>query len=91
MSTLSLERDATVVRLAARPVSSRADYDALVSAYLKLSSKPVIYVSTPVPIPKGTAAGVTTSVILPAIKHVADKYHLTVIDLYGAFDVILAS
>jgi len=47
-----------------------ADYDTLVSTYLNLASKPKVYVSLPVPIPKGAPQGVTTSVILPSIKSV---------------------
>jgi hypothetical protein len=65
------------------------DYDDLVTRYMKLANHPKIYVSTPVPIPfgQGTVAdnGVTTESVVPAIKAVAAKYNLPIIDLYGAF------
>jgi MYXO-CTERM domain-containing protein len=63
----------------------RADYDTLVTTYLNLPNHPKIYVSLPVPIPKGAPTGVTTTVILPAIKSVAAERGLPVIDLYAAF------
>jgi len=65
------------------------DYDDLVTRYMKLSSHPKIYVSLPVPILFGQGTvpdnGVTTSSVLPAIKAVAAKYNLPIIDLYTAF------
>jgi len=63
----------------------RADYDTLVKTYLDLANKPKVYVSLPVPIPKGAPTGVTTDVILPAIRSVADAYGLPVVDLYSSF------
>jgi hypothetical protein len=63
----------------------QADYDRLVATYVNLSSKPKVYVSTPLPIPSGQPIGVTTTVILPAIEAVAAKYHLTIVPLYQAF------
>src|SRR5262249_21918805 len=67
------------------PVKLRADYDTLVTTYLNLANHPKVYVSTPVPIPKGAPTGVTTTVILPAIKSVATERNLQVVDLYPAF------
>jgi MYXO-CTERM domain-containing protein len=63
----------------------RADYEQLVTTYLDLASKPKVYVSLPVPIPKGAPMGVTTNVILPAIRSVADAHGLPIVDLYAAF------
>jgi hypothetical protein len=42
-------------------------------------------VSTPLPIPSGQPAGVTTTVVLPAILAVAKKYQLRIVPLYDAF------
>jgi hypothetical protein len=67
------------------PVKFQSDYDTLVTTYLNLASKPKVYLSLPVPIPKGAPQGVTTSVILPAVKVIADKYGLPIIDLYSSF------
>jgi acyl-CoA thioesterase-1 len=65
------------------------DYDDLVQRYMKLASHPKIYVSTPIPILFGQGTvpdnGVTTESVLPAIKAVAAKYNLPIIDLYTAF------
>jgi acyl-CoA thioesterase I len=61
------------------------DYDALVTTYLELPSKPRVYVSLPIPIPFGMPAGVTTSVMLPAVREVAAARRLPVIDLYTPF------
>jgi acyl-CoA thioesterase-1 len=65
------------------------DYDDLVQRYMKLASHPKIYVSTPIPILFGQGTvpdnGVTTESVLPAIKAVAAKYNLPIIDLYSAF------
>jgi acyl-CoA thioesterase I len=61
------------------------DYDALVATYLDLPSKPKVYVSLPIPIPFGMPAGVTTSVMLPAVREVAAARQLPVIDLYTPF------
>jgi hypothetical protein len=63
----------------------RADYDTLVTSYLNLPNHPKVYVSSPVPIPKGAPMGVTTTVILPAIQSVANERGLPVVDLYSAF------
>jgi hypothetical protein len=65
------------------------DYDDLVQRYMKLASHPKIYVSMPIPILFGQGTvpdnGVTTESVLPAIKAVAAKYNLAIIDLYTAF------
>jgi hypothetical protein len=62
-----------------------ADYETLVTTYLNLANHPKVYVSLPVPIPKGAPTGVTTTVILPAIRDVAAAHGLPVVDLYSAF------
>jgi MYXO-CTERM domain-containing protein len=67
------------------PVQWQADYEQLVTTYLNLPSRPIVYVSTPLPLPKGAATGPTTDIILPAIQNVAAKYHLTIVPLYPAF------
>jgi hypothetical protein len=67
------------------PQHFTADYETLVTAYLNLSSKPRVFVSTPVPIPKGAPMGVTTNVILPTVKDMAAKYNLPIVDLYSVF------
>jgi hypothetical protein len=67
------------------PVEWQADYEQLVTTYLNLPSKPVVYVSTPLPLPMGEATGPTTDIILPAIQNIAAKYHLPVVPLYPAF------
>jgi MYXO-CTERM domain-containing protein len=65
------------------------DYDDLVQRYMKLSSHPKIYASLPIPILFGQGDvpdnGVTTSSVLPAVRAVAAKYNLPVIDLYTPF------
>jgi hypothetical protein len=67
------------------PVKFQSDYDTLVTTYLNLASHPKVYVSLPVPIPRGAPQGVTTNVILPAIQAVAQKYKLPIVDLYASF------
>jgi hypothetical protein len=67
------------------PVKWQADYEELVTTYLNLPSKPVVYVSTPLPLPMGAPTGSTTDVILPAIQNIAAKYHLPIVPLYPAF------
>jgi sialate O-acetylesterase len=71
------------------------DYDDLIQRYMKLASHPKVYVSLPIPIPFGqgdvTDNGVTTSSVLPAIKAVAAKYNLPIIDLYDAFRARIAA
>jgi hypothetical protein len=67
------------------PVKWQADYEQLVTTYLNLPSKPVVYVSTPLPLPMGAGTGPTTDVILPAIQSIAAKYHLPIVPLYPAF------
>ena len=62
-----------------------ADFDELVTTYQKLPTKPQVIVLTPIPIPFGMPVGVTTGVLLPAIKAVAEKYKLPVVDVYPAF------
>jgi uncharacterized membrane protein YgcG len=63
----------------------QADFDELVTTYQKLPSKPQVIVLTPIPIPFGMPVGVTTMILLPAIKAVAAKYNLPVVDVYPAF------
>ena len=67
------------------PAHFLSDYETLVTTYLNLPNKPRVYVSTPVPIPRGAAMGPTTDVILPAIEAIAAKYDLPVVDLYSVF------
>lgn len=67
------------------PAQFQKDYEALLAAYQKLPSKPKIYLSTPVPIPKGAATGPTTDVILPAVRAAAQKFNLPIVDLYSVF------
>ena len=67
------------------PVKWQADYEQLVTTYLNLPTKPIVYVSTPLPLPMGAGTGPTTDVILPAIQNIAAKYHLTIVPLYPAF------
>jgi hypothetical protein len=62
-----------------------ADFDELVTTYRNLPTKPQVIVLTPIPIPFGQPVGVTTTVLLPAIKAVAAKYQLPVVDVYSAF------
>jgi acyl-CoA thioesterase-1 len=64
------------------------DYDDLVQRYQRLASHPIIFVSLPIPIPYGQAApatGVATSSVLPAVRNIANKYHLPIVDLYNPF------
>jgi len=64
------------------------DYDDLVQRYQRLASHPIIFVSLPIPIPYGQATpatGVATSSVLPAVRNVANKYHLPIVDLYTPF------
>ena len=65
----------------------QAAYDGLVMSYLALQPKPQVYVATPIVVPTFDAATQTyvTMVILPAVKAVAAKYNLPLIDLYTAF------
>jgi hypothetical protein len=67
----------------------QADYDDLVQRYMKLSSHPKVFVSLPIPIPNGNGTarenGVTTESVLPAIRAVAAKYSLPIVDLYNTF------
>jgi hypothetical protein len=67
----------------------QTDYDDLVSRYIALPNHPKIYVCTPIPILFGMGTvpdnGTTTESVLPAIKAVAAKYNLPIIDLYAAF------
>jgi MYXO-CTERM domain-containing protein len=67
------------------PVQWQADYEQLVTTYLNLPSKPIVYVSTPLPLPKGAGTGPVTDVMLPAIQNIATKYHLPIVPLYPAF------
>jgi hypothetical protein len=64
------------------------DYDDLVQRYQRLSTHPIIFVSLPIPIPNGQAApatGVATSSVVPAVRNIANKYNLPIIDLYAPF------
>jgi hypothetical protein len=66
------------------------DYDYLVGLYDKLANKPKIYLMTPLPFPTGGNVSTGTqdyikNAILPAVKDVATKRGLTVIDAYAAF------
>src|SRR4051812_24378636 len=67
-----------------------ADYDYLVGVYAKLASKPKIILLTPLPFPVGGNVTAATqdymkNAILPAVKDVATKRGLTVIDVYAMF------
>jgi hypothetical protein len=66
------------------------DYDYLVGIYDKLASKPKIYLMTPLPFPTGGNVSTGTqdymkNAILPAVKDVATKRGLPMIDVYTAF------
>jgi hypothetical protein len=67
----------------------QADYDDLVQRYMSLANHPKIFVSLPIPIPNGNGTapenGVTTESVLPAIRAVAGKYNLPIVDLYNTF------
>jgi hypothetical protein len=66
----------------------QTDYDDLVSRYLALANHPKIYISTLVPILSGNDGpdnGKMTSPQSDAVKAVAAKYNLPIIDLYSAF------
>jgi hypothetical protein len=67
----------------------QTDYDDLVTRYMALANHPKIYVSLPIPILFGNGTvpdnGTTTESVLPAIKAVAAKYNLPIIDLYTPF------
>jgi hypothetical protein len=66
------------------------DYDYLVGIYDKLANKPKIYLMTPLPFPAGGNVSTGTqdymkNAILPAVKDVATKRGLPLIDAYAAF------
>ncbi len=66
----------------------QTDYDDLVSRYLALANHPKIYISTLIPILSGNDGpdkGYKTSPQSDAVKAVAAKYKLPIIDLYSAF------
>jgi hypothetical protein len=66
----------------------QADYDDLVQRYQKLSSHPTVFASLPIPIPFGMDGpdnGAATSPAATAVKGVASKYNLPIVDLYAAF------
>jgi MYXO-CTERM domain-containing protein len=67
------------------PVQWQTDYEQLVTTYLNLPNRPLVFVSTPLPLPKGAGTGPVTELILPAIQNIATKYHLPVVPLYAAF------
>ena len=66
------------------------DYDYLVGIYAKLANKPKIFLMTPLPFPTGGNVSTGTqdymkNAILPAVKDVATKRGLPLIDVYAAF------
>jgi hypothetical protein len=67
----------------------QTDYDDLVTRYMALASHPKIFVATPIPILFGNGTvpdnGTTTESVVPAVKAVAAKYNLPIIDLYTVF------
>jgi hypothetical protein len=66
----------------------QADYDDLVQRYQKIASHPKIFASLPIPIPFGMDGpdnGTATSPVAAAVKAVASKYDLPVVDLFAAF------
>jgi MYXO-CTERM domain-containing protein len=67
------------------PVHFKADFDQLVTTYLNQPQKPKVIVSTPIPIPRGSAGGVVTPVMLPATLAVAMERNVPVMDFYNAF------
>jgi hypothetical protein len=67
------------------PVKFEQDYDALVTTYLNQPTKPRVILLTTIPIPYGMTGNLVTDVMLPAIKNVAAKYKLTLVDLHSAF------
>jgi hypothetical protein len=67
------------------PVKFEADYDALVTTYLNQPTKPRVILLTTIPIPFGMAGNLVTDVMLPAIKNVAARYKLPLVDLHTPF------
>ena len=63
------------------------DLKALVKSFQKLSSKPTVFLATPVPVQK-TRWGMTEDAIvngvMPLVKQVADELKLSIIDFHGA-------
>jgi hypothetical protein len=69
------------------------DYDALVTDYTKLSSKPRVFVTTPIVLPNYNppdTMNFVKGVVLPAVQQVAQARGLPVIDLYTEFSNNLA-
>jgi hypothetical protein len=74
----------------------QADYDYLVNVYLKLTPKPKIILTTPLPFPTGGNVTAATQAYMkdaidPAVKAVATKYSLPLVDLYAVFTAGAAS
>jgi MYXO-CTERM domain-containing protein len=70
------------------PALFQTDYEDMVKHYLALPKPPKIFASLPIPIPAGMDGlddGFKTSPAADAIKVVAAKYNLPVIDLFSAF------
>jgi len=67
------------------PAQFQSNYETLLTTYLNLPTKPLVYLSTPVPIPSGQPIGPTTTVILPTVEAMAAKYHLPIVPLYEKF------
>jgi hypothetical protein len=66
----------------------QAGYEEIVKRYMALPSHPKIYCSLPIPIlwgQDGPDNGYKTSPAADAIKAVATKYNLPIVDLYSAF------
>jgi acyl-CoA thioesterase-1 len=63
----------------------QADFDTMVKTYLDLPTRPRVFVSLPIPLPKGTPQPGVIDRILAATRAVAEKYQLPVIDLYQPF------
>ena len=69
------------------------DYDALVTDYTKLSSKPKVFLMTPIVLPNYNppdTMNFVKGVVLPAVQQVATDRKLPVIDLYTEFSANLA-
>jgi hypothetical protein len=70
------------------PALFETDYEDLVKHYLALPKPPKIFASLPIPIPAGMDGlddGFKTSPAADAIKVVAAKYNLPIVDLFSAF------
>ncbi|HEX3695551.1 MAG TPA: hypothetical protein VH374_09175 [Polyangia bacterium] len=70
------------------------DYDSLVTDYTRLSSKPRVFVTTPIVLPNFNppdTMNFVKGVVLPAVQQVAAARSLPVIDLYTEFSNNLAT